>query len=113
MDEFSKQVMAFSRGAIVLPTELAGIFERVFGCEVGTSKSLEMVRLALENYIDQTKEAMSLLDPEQHVIAVTLLDIAVKYFREALSDVNRQLRTGDHLPDPPSGAGPGRDSKIS
>jgi len=102
MDEFSKQVMAFSRDAIVLPVELAGLFEKQLGVEVGTKKSLEIVRLALENYIDQTTKAMSLLDKEQHVIAVTLLDNAVKYFREALADVNRQLRTGDHLPDKPS-----------
>jgi len=98
-DKFSDEVIDFTRDAILLPTELAGLFEKQFGIEVGTSKSLEMVRLALENYVDQTKEAMSLLDKEQHIIALSLLDNAIKFFREALVDVNRQLRTGDHLPD--------------
>ena len=100
--KFSDELMEFARGAVLLPTELAGLIEKQFGIEVGTKKSLEMIRLSLEHYIDQTTEAVKLLDSDRHMVAKICLDNIIKYFREALSDVNRQLRTGDHLPDKPS-----------
>lgn len=98
LDKFGEEFMRFTRGVILLPTELAGIFEKQFGVEVGTKKSLEMVRLSLEHYIDQTTAAVKVLDSDQHMVAIICLDNILKYFRESLLDVNRQLISGDHLP---------------
>ena len=98
-NKFADEVTKFTQGAILLPTELANIFEKQFGLEVGSRKNLEIVRLSLEQYIEQTTEAVSLLDNQIHMVAVSCLNNALGYFREALADVNRQLRSGDHLPE--------------
>ena len=99
MNDFKKEVLEFTQGAILLPTELANLFEVEIGVPVGTLKSLEIVRLALETYIDQTVAALALLNNEQHLVPMRCLRKTEAWLREALTDVNRQIRTGDHLPE--------------
>ena len=63
-----------------------------------TRRNLEIVRRALEHYLSQVTSALALLNEKEHLVAIRHLKTAEKWHQDALADVNRQLRTGDHLP---------------
>lgn len=99
MNNFEQSVTNFTRGANLLPTEIANAAEKNLGIEVGTKQSFLLVKGILEKYIEQTEDALSQLNDDRHQIAVLNLSNTLKYFREALADVQRQLDSGDHLRD--------------
>ena len=92
MDGSQEELRTIFKSENILAELIAVAIEDELGIEIGTPENAEEVIAQLQERILQTQYAISLLDPELHIVPLTALkDLNVFYHLPALQNAREKL----------------------